>query len=51
MAAILAARKLERYNAGPKVPATICAIADAVIWAKQIMDETNHRWPASKTGS
>jgi len=30
-AAILAARKLSQYNAGPKVPATICAIADAVI--------------------
>lgn len=45
-AAILAARKLAHYPAGPKVPATICAIADAVIWAKQIMDEIDHRWPA-----
>ncbi|HYK48271.1 MAG TPA: hypothetical protein VEU94_00990 [Terriglobales bacterium] len=45
-AAVLAARKLAQYPAGPKVPATICAIADAVIWAKQIMDEIDHRWPA-----
>jgi hypothetical protein len=50
MAAILAARKLAQYPAGPKVPATICAIADAVIWAEQIMAEIDHRWPAS-TGS
>ena len=44
-AAILAARKLAQYPAGPKVPATICAIADAVIWAEQIMAEIDHRWP------
>ena len=50
-AAILAARKLAQYSAGPKVPATICAIADAVIWAEQIMAEIDHRWPASRTGS
>ncbi|HWZ81852.1 MAG TPA: hypothetical protein VNW47_04475 [Terriglobales bacterium] len=48
MAAILAARKLSQYQAGPKMPATICAIGDAVIWAKQIMEEIDHRWTTSK---
>ncbi len=47
-AAILAARKLAQYPAGPKVPATICAIADAVIWAEQIMAEIDHRWPVKE---
>jgi hypothetical protein len=48
MAAILAAQKLSRYPAGPQVPATICAIGDALIWARQIMEEIDHRWATSK---
>jgi len=44
-AAILAARKLAQYSAGPRVPATICAIADAVIWAEQILAEIDRKWP------
>jgi hypothetical protein len=44
-AAILAARKLSQYPAGPKVPVTICAIADAVIWAEQILTEIDRKWP------
>jgi hypothetical protein len=51
MAAIISARKLEQYPAGPKVPATICAIADAVIWAEQILAEIDRHWPAARTGS
>jgi hypothetical protein len=44
-AAILAARRLAQYPAGPKVPATICAISDAVIRAEQILTEIDRRWP------
>jgi hypothetical protein len=32
-AAILAARKLASYDPGKRVPATTCAISDAVRWA------------------
>ena len=45
MAALLAERKLAQYQAGPKVRATICAIADAVIWAEQILTEIDRTWP------
>ena len=44
-AAILAARKLAQYDAGKRVPATICAIADAVRWAEEILKEIDRRWP------
>ena|SRR3989442_2775829 len=47
-ASILAARKLSQYDAGPRVPATICAIADAIHWAEEIMNEIDRRWPAIK---
>jgi hypothetical protein len=33
-AAILAARKLAQYDPGKRVPATMRAIADAVLWAE-----------------
>jgi hypothetical protein len=45
-ASILAARKLSQFDSGAKVPATICAIADAIRWAEQIMQEIDKRWPA-----
>jgi hypothetical protein len=45
MAAILAARKLVQYESGPRVPATIMAIGDAVRWAEQIMQAIDERWP------
>lgn len=45
-AAILAARKLAQYDGGKRVPATMCAIADAVRWAEEIMKEIDARWPA-----
>jgi len=45
VAAILAARKLAQYDGGTRVPATICAIADAVRWAEEIMKEIDRRWP------
>jgi hypothetical protein len=35
-AAILAARKLAQYDAGKRVPATMCAISDAIRWAEEI---------------
>jgi len=46
MAAILAARKLAQYDGGKRVPATMCAIADAARWAQEIMREIDDRWPA-----
>jgi len=45
MASILAARKLANYDGGKRVPATMCAIADAVRWAEEIMKEIDERWP------
>jgi hypothetical protein len=44
-AAILAARKLALYEPGKRVPATICAIRDAVRWAAEILNEIDRRWP------
>jgi len=44
-AAILAARKLASYTPDKRVPATICAIADAVRWAAEILNEIDRRWP------
>jgi hypothetical protein len=35
MAAILAARKLAQFDGGARVPATICAIDDAIRWAER----------------
>jgi hypothetical protein len=45
MASILAARKLAQYDGGKLVPATMCAIVDAVRWAEEIMKEIDERWP------
>jgi hypothetical protein len=44
MAAILAARKLAQYDGGKRVPATVCAISDAVRWAEEIMKEVDERF-------
>jgi hypothetical protein len=44
-ASILAARKLAQYEGGARVPATICAISDAIRWADEIMAEIDRRWP------
>jgi hypothetical protein len=44
-AAILAARKLEQYSPGKRVPTTIRAIDDAVRWADEILNEIDRRWP------
>ena len=44
-AAILAARKLARYDGGKRVPATVVAIADAIKWAEEILSEIDRRWP------
>ena len=43
--AILMARKLSQYDGGKRVPATICAIADAIRWAEEILKEIDTRWP------
>lgn len=45
VAAILAARKLAQYEGGSRVPATNCAISDAIRWANQIMIEIDKLWP------
>jgi len=47
-ASILAARKLEQYDGGKRVPATITAIGDAMRWAEQIMQAIDERWPAKR---
>jgi len=47
-ASILAARKLAQYDGGARVPATISAIADAIRWAEQIMDEIDRRHPTKQ---
>ena len=47
-AAILAARKLAQFEGGARVPATICAINDAIRWAEEIMTEIDRRWPTSE---
>jgi hypothetical protein len=44
-AAILAARKLAQYDGGKRVPATICAISDAIRWAEEILLQIDERWP------
>jgi len=43
MAAILAARKLSQYDGRARVPATVCAISDAIRWAEEIMKEIDAR--------
>jgi hypothetical protein len=47
MAAILAARKLAQYDGGKRVPATVAAISDAVLWAEAIMREVDERFPTN----
>jgi len=45
MAAILAARRLAEFDSsGPRVPATITAIHDAVGWAERILAEIDKKW-------
>ena len=48
-ASILAARKLAQYDGGARVPATVNAIADAIRWAEQIMEEIDRRYPMKPT--
>lgn len=45
-ASILAARKLAVYDGGKRVPATVCAISDAIGWAEEIMKGIDERFPA-----
>jgi len=47
-AAILAARKLANFDGGKRVPATICAIADAVRWAEELLKAIDERWPTNR---
>jgi hypothetical protein len=47
-ASILAARKLAQYDGGKRVPATVSAIADAIRWAEEIMNEIDSRWSANR---
>ena len=42
---ILAARKLAQYDGAVNVPATICAVTDAIRRAEQILTEIDRRWP------
>jgi hypothetical protein len=48
-ASILAARELVQYDGGKRVPATVSAIADAIRWAEEIMDEIDRRHPVKST--
>jgi hypothetical protein len=43
-AAILAARKLAQFDRVSRIPATICAIDDAVRWAAEIMRAIDERF-------
>jgi hypothetical protein len=43
-ASILAARKLAQYEGGKRVPATVTAISDAVLWAEEIMRAIDERF-------
>src|ERR1019366_7792572 len=47
-ASILAARKLAQFDGGKRVPATVSAIANAIDWAEEIMDEIDRRWTANR---
>jgi len=47
VAAILAARKRAQQSPG-RVPATICAISDAIQFANQVMTETDRLWSSSQ---
>ena len=49
-ASILAARKLAQYEPGKRVPATVCAIADSIRWAEEIMRAIDERWPSKPSG-
>jgi hypothetical protein len=44
-AAILAARKLAQYEGGPRVPATVMAIENAIRSAEEILKRIDERWP------
>jgi hypothetical protein len=44
-ASILAARKRAQYDSGARLPAAVAAIADAVRWVEEIMDEIDRRHP------
>jgi len=46
-ASILSAPKLAQYEPGKRVPATICAVADSIRWAEEIMEEIDRRHPAN----
>jgi hypothetical protein len=39
---------LAQYDGGKRVPATVSAIADAIRWADEIMEEIDRRWPVSR---
>jgi hypothetical protein len=47
-ASILAARKLAQYDGGARVPATICAIADSIRWAEEIMKAIDERYSPTR---
>lgn len=48
MAAILAARRLAQYEGAARVPATVSAIATAIIQAEQIMNEIDRKRPLNR---
>ena len=45
---VLAARKLEQYEGGKRVPATMAAISDSIRWAEEIMRTIDERWPVAQ---
>jgi hypothetical protein len=45
----LATRKLAQFDGGKRVPATMCAIADAVRWAEEILKEVDSRCPVKQS--
>lgn len=44
MAAILAARRLAQFDGVKRVPATICAVDDAMRWSEEIMKKSDEEF-------
>lgn len=44
-ASILAARKLAQHDGAVNVPATVCAVSNAIERAEYILKEIDRRWP------
>lgn len=46
--AAIAARQLAQHEPGKRVSATICAVADSIRWAEEILEEIDRRQSAKE---